>query len=180
MMICNRLPVCAEELFSEREISKCNNDFYVCVESSDRRSKVKCGERRKKYTLENTKNNHVISYKMDGGIIVLDKNVPEGTCKCDYLFLINDSESKAVLIELKGVDVMHALKQIQGTLTKFKDFFKTFHHTYGRIIVASSVPNLRANPNYVNLFRMIRQSYGGNIKITEREFLEKDVELDNA
>lgn len=180
-MICSRLPLCAKEQFDEKKIFECmNHNFSSCIESSDRRSKVKCEERRKKYILENTRKNHIISYKMDGGIIVLDRTVPDGTCKCDYLFLINDSESSAVLIELKGVDVTYALKQIHGTLTKFRNFFQTFHHTYGRIIVTSSVPNLKASPDYVNLLRMVRQSFDGNIKIVEKEFLEKDVELNTV
>lgn len=177
-MICSRLPLCAKAQFEEKGISECmNNNSARCIESSDRRSKVKCEERKKKYILENTKRNLVISYKMDGGIIVLDRTVPDGTCKCDYLFLINGSQNTAVLVELKGVDVSHALKQIHGTLINFRDFFRTFHHTYGRIIVTSSVPNLKASPDYVNLVRMIRQSFNGNIKIVEKGFSEKDIEL---
>lgn len=70
--------------------------------------------------------NHIISYKMDGGIIAVDKYVPEGTNKCDYLYVINNSESIAILTELKGVNVSKALKQISDTLFLFKDFSKSF------------------------------------------------------
>lgn len=63
--------------------------------------------------------NHIISYKMDGGIIAVDKYVPEGTNKCDYLYVINNSESIAILTELKGVNVSKALKQISDTLFLF-------------------------------------------------------------
>ena len=73
------------------------NGNVKCVESSDKRSNVKCEERKKKYILENTAKNQVISYRMDGGIIRLDKSVPEETCKCDYLVLINRKENDAII-----------------------------------------------------------------------------------
>lgn len=177
-MICNRLALCVEEQFSGKKAQKCmNHNFSTCIESSDRRSKVKCEERRKKYILENTRKRHVVAYKMDGGIIVLDKTVPEGICKCDYLYAIEDLENTVVLIELKGVDVAHAIKQIRGTLTQFKDVFRNFQHVYGRIVVTSSVPDLKASPDYVNLAQMFRQNFGGNIKIVEKEFSEQDISL---
>ncbi len=176
-MICDKLLDCSKEQFAKKKVSGCINNPSICIEASDRRSKLKCEERRKKYVLENTKKNHVISYKMDGGIIVQDQSVPKGTCKCDYLFLVNDVESSAILIELKGVDVKQALKQLHGVLMLFGEFLKTLSHTYGRIIVASSVPNLKANPEYVNLYKKLRNSFHGNIKIVEREFIEKDTEL---
>jgi hypothetical protein len=177
-MICDELKKCMDEQFAERIISRCaNGNFDVCIESSDKRSKVKCEEKKKKYVLENTMKSHIISYKMDGGIIRLDKTVPEGTCKCDYLYLVNGVERNAILIELKGVDVLHALKQIHGTLTLYKDFLREFSHVYGRVVVTSSVPNLKANPAYVNLVRLIRETYHGNIKINERDFEEADIQL---
>lgn len=42
----------------------------VIIETSDRRSAVKCEENKKGDVLENTKKNHVILYKVEGGIIV--------------------------------------------------------------------------------------------------------------
>lgn len=108
---------------------------------------------------------------------MLDKTVPDGICKCDYLFLISGVEPSAILIELKGVDVTHALRQIQGTIKLYKDFLNNFSHVYARIIVTSSMPNLKATPDYVNLVRMIRKVLNGNVKIVEKEFEEADVEL---
>ena len=37
--------------------------------------------------------------------------------------------------------------------------------------------NLKARPEYVNLERMIRKDYKGNVKIVEKQFNEKDIEL---
>ena len=55
--------------------------------------------------------------------------------------------------------------------------FRKFGHVYARAIVTSSTPNLKASPEYVNLERMIRKDYKGNIKIVEKQFNEKDIEL---
>lgn len=43
--------------------------------------------------------------------------------------------------------------------------------------MTSSTPNLKASPEYVNLARTIRKDYKGNIKIVEKQFIEKDTEL---
>ena len=176
-MICDKLKACMEKQLVNESIKNCSNKRAVCIEASDNRTKVKCEERKKKYILENTMKNHVILYKMDGGIILDDKSVPQETCKCDYLFVINSIERSAILVELKGVDVPHSLKQIDGTLSQFKDFFSVFKHVYGRIVVASSTPNIKASPAYFNLVQRFRITYRGNISIVERQLEEKDIEL---
>ena len=78
---------------------------------------------------------------------------------------------------LKGVNVPKALIQIKETLVLYKNVFRKFGHVYARTIVTSSTPNLKASPEYVNLKRMIRKDYKGNIKIVEKQFNEKDIEL---
>lgn len=78
---------------------------------------------------------------------------------------------------LKGVNVPKALIQIKETLLLYKNVFRKFGHVYARAIVTSSTPNLKASPEYVNLERMIRKDYKGNIKIVEKQFNEKDIEL---
>ena len=177
-MICNNLKKCIEGQLTSFPVKNCNNrNMNKCIESSDNRSAVKCEENRKKYVLENTKRNHVISYKMDGGIVVEDRTVPPNTNKCDYLFVVNDTELTAILTELKGVNVQKSLEQIRGTLLLHKDVFKDFKRVYARSIVTSSTPNLKATPAYTNLEKMLRQNYNGNIKICEKQFFEKDIEL---
>ena len=47
--------------------------------------------------------------------------------------------------------------------------FCKFGHVYARAIVTFSTPNLKASPEYVNLERMIRKDYKGNIKIDSKE-----------
>ncbi len=89
------------------------------------------------------------------------------------MFVVNGQECDAILIELKGVDIVHSLKQIDGTLIQFKGFFSQFKHVYGRVVVISSVPNIKANPAYVKLEKKIRTVYKGNIKISKVQFNEK-------
>ncbi len=177
-MICRKLQECIIEELQSNSLEECDNKNRMnCIESSDRRSAVKCAENRKRYVFENTKKNHVILYKMDGGIIAEDKSVPLNTSKCDYLFVIADATPTAILTELKGVDVSKALVQLKGALLLYKNVFRKFGHVYARAIVTSSTPNLKASPEYVNLERMIRRDYKGNIKIAERQLNEKDIEL---
>lgn len=179
-MICNQLGKCIDAQLSQMNVLQCSNTKEDCIKASDRRSNVKCEERKKKYILDNTLKNHIISYQMDGGVIKSDKSVPEGTCKCDSLLIIDDAECSAILVELKGVDVTHALKQIDGTLTLFKDVFSKFSHVYARAVVTSSTPNLKATPTYTNLKNRLKKTYNGNVKISEVQMIEKDINIGNS
>jgi hypothetical protein len=179
-MIYDKLPECHGCEKAGIAISSCpNNSQGICVESADNRAAVMCKERGKKYTLENTGKNFVISYKVDGGIITEDKNVPQGTMKCDFLFAIGAEDEVTVLIELKDDNVLKAMRQIHSTLSMFKTFFNRFARVYARTVVTSSIPNLKASAEYVNLLKEIKQRKG-NIKIRERKFPEKDIELEKA
>lgn len=177
-MICTKLQACMEGEIKKSPLSQCDNlNRKRCIESSDCRKAIKCEEHKRKYIFENLDRKHVISYHMDGGIIHEDASVPEGINKCDYLLIIQDTEHCAVLVELKGKNVPKSLKQILGTLNLFKSVFHNFEHVYARSIVTSSTPNLKASPEYTNLQRLLRQTYKGNIKIKERQYSEKNTEL---
>lgn len=177
-MICRKLISCVESAVKGQMPDKCNNDRETCMVSCDDRLYVKCEEKKKQYTLVNTKKKTVISYKMDGGIVHMDASVPEQTARCDYLYVINDEKPTAVLTELKGVDVKKAMNQIKSTLDLFDGFFQKCSKVYGRIVVSSSVPRIRATSEYVKLQRKLKDSYSGNLKIGELKMKEKDVELD--
>lgn len=175
-MICNNLGKCVDKELNTKSALNCDN-HKICIQSSDNRSNIKCEEKQKKYIFENTQRNHIISYKMDGGIIVEDKYVPIGTNRCDYLYVgQSNSGLNAILIELKGVDVPKALKQLYDTLQRFNGFFLNCSSVYGRIIVTSSTPNLKASPQYVKLLKEFRK-LNGNIKMAQGQLKEKDIEL---
>lgn len=97
-------------------------------------------ENGKKYTLVVSDDKASVSYQVDGDII------KEGE-KCDKLILIkiNEDEWAEIFIELKGVDVSHAINQLLTTLKK-----QIFKHPSNRIIrariVATSFPSNKANP----------------------------------
>lgn len=57
------------------------------------------------------------------------------------------------------------------------DDLQKISHVYGRVVVSSSVPNIRTNPSYVNLVKKLHVNYGGNLKIFEMRKSEKDTEL---
>ena len=180
-MICSKLESCVNTTASGKDPIKCDNNVKKCIMSSDQRPEIKCEEKKKKYTLVNTQKNHVVSYRMDGGIISEDASVPEGTNKCDHLFVINSDCRTAILIELKGRDnVSKALKQLHGTLKLYHSFWKTFSAIYARAIVGSSAPNIKATPEYINLAKTIKQTYHGNLKIANQQFKEKDSDLANV
>lgn len=176
-MICDQLEMCIDNAKKKIQVTNCKNDSKDCLVASDFRSNIKCEERKKKYVLENTLKNHVMSYRMDGGIIKVDKTVPEGISKCDYLLVINGMNCDAILVELKGTDVSHALKQIDGTLERFKSILEKFSHVYARAVITSTTPNLKASPAYVNLVKKLKKTYNGNLRIAEVQLKEKDVNL---
>lgn len=97
-------------------------------------------EKGKKYTLEVLDNKASVSYQVDGNII------KEGE-KCDKLILVkyNKDEWAEIFIELKGVDVSHAIDQLLTTLKK-----QIFKHPSNKDIrariVATSFPSNKANP----------------------------------
>jgi len=61
------------------------------------------------------------------------------TRKCDYLFIICETQEK-LLVELKGNDVIHAISQIIDTLTTLERQLRHGVRTYKGFIVSSSVP----------------------------------------
>lgn len=178
-MICDKLEECINGELEQKALKECcNKDRNRCIQYSDKRKYAKCEENGKKYTLENTAGKQVVLLNMDGGVIVSDKTVPEGTNKCDYLYAIGEDKETAILTELKGVDVRKAFRQIAGTLEMYKKVFAGFQHTYGRIVVSSSTPDLKASPEYVRLATMLARNYKGNVKIFEKQIVEKYADLD--
>lgn len=133
----------------------------TCVENEQNGKTIKeCDNRNRSNCIESSDNRSIV--------------------KCDYLFIVNSQEASAILIELKGENVLKSIKQLHNTLVLFKDFFHTFSHVYGRAVVASSTPNLKASAEYVKLAKLIYDVYQGNIKIVERQLREKDTDLDKA
>lgn len=177
-MICRKISLCYNAKRKSSHYNECPNNPSKCVEKEGRISNIKCEENGKVYVLENSNKDFFVSYKMDGGVIVEDKLVPNGTNKCDYLYVICDKDAPiTIMVELKGVSVKKAVIQMLGTIDLYEDFLSKCSNVYCRIVVSSSTPQLKADPSYINLAKKIKIKYNGNIKIHERRFEEKYSEL---
>lgn len=179
-MICDMLPFCYKTAIDSKECLDCPNSIDKCITICGNISNVKCEENGKVYILNNTLGRHTIKYKIDGGVIKEDSSVPDGTNKCDFLYLINDKTAQvAILIELKGKSINKAITQLVGTLDIYRSFFNKFTSVYCRIVITSSTPKIKASPNYINLRKTV-QKLNGNVKIAEKRMIEKDIDLDYA
>ena len=183
-MICNRLSQCIASEYKKGKCEKDNTkdaDIFECDKKqkcmlvADDRSNIKCEENRKVYNVENTQKQKVLLYKMDGGIVEVDASVDEKICKCDYLYITQDN--RAILTELKGTDVKHALNQIDGTITLFNKILSGCNSVFGRIIMSSAAPRLSATPQYTKLLSRLKRM-NGNLKLKENKMTEKINELD--
>lgn len=175
-MICNKVETCADHRLTLGNVIECTNSEEKCVEYCDQRSNAKCEAGGKKYIIEND-NAKILLFNMDEGIIVADKDVPNGIEKCDFLYIINSVDDTAVLVELKGIHVTKSLSQIEATYMRYKSMFGKMKHVYGRSIVSSSVPRINATPEFIKLSDKLRKN-GGNLKIKEKQYIEKLSELD--
>lgn len=163
-MICNKLREC---------INGKQDECKECVEFTDKREKVKCEERSKKYTLINTDNRKEIrKYNLDGGIV---KN-EIGFKACDNLLIVYDTEMvKAIFVELKGSDYKHAVEQLKKTIQYFEPQLKNCD-IYARIVHTQGVPRIKNSGLQIDLERIVRKNRG-NLKAKEKSFEEKISEL---
>ena len=155
-MECNR-KVCFKELIDKNPVmsSSCNRD---CLISFDDRKNISISENRKKYLLHNDLRNNMAVFHVDGAM-VQDKN----TIKCDNLVL-DTTGMKAIFVELKGTDLAHALQQINQTIDMMRDDISNCTK-YARIVTSNrtNVPNIRANPEYIKLYKKADVKISANL-----------------
>jgi hypothetical protein len=108
---------------------------------------------------------------MDGGII--DDNT---LMRCDYCLLTDNAGIIAVLIELKGTDVPHAIAQILESMNCFNSFFNDCKRVHARVVGTSAVPKIMATPNAVRLKKKLL-ARNGTFEIVTRKKEEKDTSL---
>lgn len=161
-MICNHLKDC----YGDKQ-QTCKQR-YSCLKQSDNRKNVTCEERKKRYNLENDKAFEIAVYHVDGGIVVNEPN----TAKCDYLYVVKDNiQPTAIMVELKGRDICHALEQLSNSIKLFSEDFQQ-HRIYARII-CKSVPRLHNDPFVKKCRDELRKKFYGNLRIEENSFSEK-------
>ena len=107
------------------------------------------------YRLLNNSGKEIIVYKIDGGVINNDD-----VLKCDYgIYVENDL---LILIELKGMDLSHALDQIDSTINVLlKQPNIKVKKLNARIVLSKiGVPRITASKEN-KLKQLLHKSYGG-------------------
>lgn len=155
-MECNR-KACFKELIDKTPIrsSSCNRD---CLISFDDRKNISISENRKKYLLHNDLSNYIAVFHVDGAMVQDNDKI-----KCDNL-LIDATGMKAIFVELKGTDLAHALQQINQTIDMMRDDIPDCTK-YARIVTSNrtNVPNIRANPEYIKLYKKADVKVSANL-----------------
>lgn len=136
--------------------SEYNESSYII--SHDKSKIVVVEENNMKYTLHNDTNKEIIKYHIDGGM-VNDNDVN----KCDYGIYTEDE--LLILVELKGRDYQHAVKQILST-TKLLGITKGSNKVrklLARVVLSkgANVPKLRTTE--LTELKNLLVSFGGNI-----------------
>lgn len=125
----------------------------------------------------------VMQFHIDKGVIT----DPEASTvnKCDYVLLVKDSDAPggqggtAILVELKGVETRHALKQLFATLNQreLKPLWDSQRRVYGRVVCRSTPPRIQNTDEYLD----VKEAFidrNGNIKIAEENMIEEYDELE--
>ena len=90
--------------------SLCKKDAETIVSKDKKNSQC--------HIAHNPKKSYVTHYKIDG-VVLLSGN------KCDYL-VMNETEKRAFLIELKGSDLCYAAKQLENTAKSLEKSLATY------------------------------------------------------
>lgn len=164
-MVCNTFSSCHHEL--SRDVSTLRpHCIQNCLKYRDKRSNAKAEERGKSINFQNDMGDEVACYRVDGGIVGQD------SCKCDNLLLFIGGR-QAVFIELKGVDVPHALEQINSAIKLIGRDLSDFDW-HGRVIASSGTPNIMNDPKYKNLWKILKKhNLNATLKVRENKQVER-------
>jgi hypothetical protein len=146
-------------------------DYENCAEFlRDTRKTVVCEDEKSKteYRYENKASDELSKYKVDGCLI---KEESEGE-RCDYL-LENCTKKILYFIELKGSDLIKAIKQINHSIdVLYKDFENEEYTVHARIVVTRvGVPNLKNNSYYIKLQKKVKK-LKGELKYYSEQYIE--------
>lgn len=108
-------------------------------------------ENGKRFVLENRSNADICKVKIDGCLIT-----DNAVRKCDFFFEVRGASKSYFLVELKGVDLNSAVKQIESTYDLLNANLMVSAENFTGVIVASAVPgsaNLKFRTLQDKLFR---------------------------
>lgn len=124
------------------------------------RAKVIVSQENKRcHRARNPQRDEVTHYKIDG-IVIKEGN------KCDYL-LLNETKHHAYLIELKGRDISHAVKQLEETERKLASQLQGYEKKY-RIICSK----VRTSELKSAAYRSFERRHYGQVVCKEGQYPE--------
>ena len=98
------------------------------------------GNPRQRHIAKNPKRSEIYQYHVDGEVIT------NSTERCDWLLLVDDEKKKsAYLIELKGMDVNSAVRQLEATEKILRKALTGYDIKY-RIIASKTTHSILSTP----------------------------------
>jgi hypothetical protein len=149
--------------------------YENCAEFlNDTRKIVVCKDEnsRTEYRYENKALDELSKYRVDGCLI---KDESEGE-RCDFL-LENCTKKILYFVELKGSDLIRAVKQINHSIdVLYGDFENEKYAVHARIVVTRvSVPNLENNSYFVKLQKKVKK-LNGEVRYRAEKYIEHNSE----
>ena len=145
------------------------NPFSTCIDFSDKRQNATFRDKKGKtsYVFPNQARNNISGLRVDGCILVDDK-------KCDFLLLNHENDKAwATLIELKGSDLLQAVRQIDATIDKLSGKLKDYK-LHGRIVLTKTyAPHLQSS-EYLKLRKKLK-NIGGSFETGNVQYVEKTI-----
>lgn len=136
-----------------------------CIEFDEERKICIAFEKGKVYKLNNNSGYKIRKVKVDKCVEQKD-----GEKRCDYLMEI-EKIKKIIFIELKGGDLVHALRQLYFTIIYFKTQFGNYQID-ARIIGSRDVPGFINTGEYIRLEKEIRSTKGSIERRTNNIYIE--------
>jgi len=97
-----------------------------------RQSVIAVTENNRRFAVTVNKGTHVSWQKIDGTGSILDtssstKTYPVSGPLCDYCIMVYPNDKRYFfLVELKGTDVMHGVRQLENTIRQIKTIYKHY------------------------------------------------------
>ena len=126
------------------------------------RKNLSLKEQQTLYRLDFDRRRSSVVFHIDGDIVKAGN-------KCDFLVLAKQEESsskedwKAIFVELKGTDVIHALTQLDASMSDSRLKHPSVTERHARI-VAKSFPSSKSNPKFEKAKRDFKTKHKCSLK----------------
>ncbi len=128
-----------------------NKSFANCDDRSIFVAKDK--KEKREYRLLNPNKEKICKIKIDNGLIQ-DNSIK----KCDFLFLLCDES--AIFVELKGSNMLQAIRQINSTIIFLGDKLKNNSISARIVLSRFNVPRIENNPDFLKLRKLLKSKNG--------------------